>query len=222
MALNEEQRTAFTQLFRDIDTHCELNPDASAYELAEAVYPMLWKWACEERIRRARRLGQELQNTKTHIADFSRAFLEALKKAEAALEPALTEPNSLHLGAPIPDVKERATENDEPDWPTDGFAIYRETMKNRARDIGTPELYITEPSPRFKLEGTITGRIPRDPNIQHLLGHIPEETITYTARVDEGVQVIDEDDEDNECEGHESLDGAHMGETVYCDGSCKR
>lgn len=22
------------------------------------------------------------------------------------------------------------------------------------------------------------------------------------------------------CEGHESLDGAHMGETVYCDGSC--
>lgn len=23
-----------------------------------------------------------------------------------------------------------------------------------------------------------------------------------------------------ECEGHESLDGAHMGETVYCDGSC--
>lgn len=25
---------------------------------------------------------------------------------------------------------------------------------------------------------------------------------------------------DVECEGHESLDGAHMGETVYCDGSC--
>ena len=24
----------------------------------------------------------------------------------------------------------------------------------------------------------------------------------------------------SECEGHESLDGAHMGETVYCDGSC--
>jgi len=23
-----------------------------------------------------------------------------------------------------------------------------------------------------------------------------------------------------ECEGHESLDGAHFGETVYCDGSC--
>jgi hypothetical protein len=26
--------------------------------------------------------------------------------------------------------------------------------------------------------------------------------------------------DDAECEGHESLDGAHMGETVYCDGSC--
>ncbi|WP_439681541.1 hypothetical protein [Embleya sp. MST-111070] len=24
----------------------------------------------------------------------------------------------------------------------------------------------------------------------------------------------------NRCQGHESLDGAHMGETVYCDGSC--
>jgi len=24
----------------------------------------------------------------------------------------------------------------------------------------------------------------------------------------------------NECEGHESLAGAHMGESVYCDGSC--
>jgi hypothetical protein len=23
-----------------------------------------------------------------------------------------------------------------------------------------------------------------------------------------------------ECEGHESLDGAHMGEIVFCDGSC--
>jgi hypothetical protein len=28
-------------------------------------------------------------------------------------------------------------------------------------------------------------------------------------------------DEEPECEGHESLDGAHMGETVYCDGSCQ-
>jgi hypothetical protein len=30
------------------------------------------------------------------------------------------------------------------------------------------------------------------------------------------------DDYDDECEGHESLDGAHMGETVYCDGSCRQ
>lgn len=29
-----------------------------------------------------------------------------------------------------------------------------------------------------------------------------------------------EDDDAAECEGHESLDGAHMGETVYCDGTC--
>jgi hypothetical protein len=29
------------------------------------------------------------------------------------------------------------------------------------------------------------------------------------------------DAEDNECEGHESLAGEHMGETVFCDGTCK-
>lgn len=27
--------------------------------------------------------------------------------------------------------------------------------------------------------------------------------------------------EEAECEGHESLAGAHMGETVFCDGSCQ-
>ena len=30
-----------------------------------------------------------------------------------------------------------------------------------------------------------------------------------------------EDDDELECEGHESLAGEHMGETVYCDGSCR-
>lgn len=33
---------------------------------------------------------------------------------------------------------------------------------------------------------------------------------------------VDEDDDDEGCQGHESLDGAHMGETVYCDGTCRR
>lgn len=30
------------------------------------------------------------------------------------------------------------------------------------------------------------------------------------------------EDDDSGCEGHESLSGAHMGETVFCDGSCVR
>jgi hypothetical protein len=29
------------------------------------------------------------------------------------------------------------------------------------------------------------------------------------------------DDEDNTCEGHESLNGSMMGVTVFCDGSCR-
>jgi hypothetical protein len=28
-------------------------------------------------------------------------------------------------------------------------------------------------------------------------------------------------DDDNDCEGHESLAGEHMGETVFCDGTCR-
>lgn len=28
------------------------------------------------------------------------------------------------------------------------------------------------------------------------------------------------EEDDFECEGHDSLGGAHMGKTVYCDGSC--
>lgn len=31
-----------------------------------------------------------------------------------------------------------------------------------------------------------------------------------------------DDDDELACEGHESLAGEHMGETVYCDGTCKR
>lgn len=30
-----------------------------------------------------------------------------------------------------------------------------------------------------------------------------------------------EPDDESECEGHESTYGAHMGESVYCDGSCR-
>lgn len=40
--------------------------------------------------------------------------------------------------------------------------------------------------------------------------------------VTEGSTVINDADWINECDGHETLSGAHMGETVYCDGRCKR
>lgn len=38
---------------------------------------------------------------------------------------------------------------------------------------------------------------------------------------DEGEPFDEEDSEEDECEGHASLAGAHMGMTVYCDGSCR-
>lgn len=34
-------------------------------------------------------------------------------------------------------------------------------------------------------------------------------------------ETLYDDDDDDECEGHEWLAGAHMGETVYCDGTCR-
>ena len=33
---------------------------------------------------------------------------------------------------------------------------------------------------------------------------------------------VRDDDDDRGCEGHESLAGAHMGESILCDGSCRR
>lgn len=36
-----------------------------------------------------------------------------------------------------------------------------------------------------------------------------------------GADEWDDDYADDECEGHESLAGSHMGETVYCDGTCR-
>ncbi len=47
---------------------------------------------------------------------------------------------------------------------------------------------------------------------------MPEQTVT-TPITDSDVE-LDEYDEDG-CEGHESLAGARMGQTVYCDGSCQ-
>jgi hypothetical protein len=43
--------------------------------------------------------------------------------------------------------------------------------------------------------------------------------LTYEQHV--ALELLDDDDPDDECEGHESLDGEHMGETVYCDGTCR-
>jgi hypothetical protein len=47
---------------------------------------------------------------------------------------------------------------------------------------------------------------------------------------DDGIRDVSDADWDEykdgndepECEGHESLNGAHMGETVYCRGACAR
>ena len=49
----------------------------------------------------------------------------------------------------------------------------------------------------------------------------PADTFGAWADTQEPTDIDDEDDDEDECEGHESLSGAHMGETVYCDGSCQ-
>ena len=47
-----------------------------------------------------------------------------------------------------------------------------------------------------------------------------------TDAIDVLLHTFESDDEDDDddfgCEGHESLAGEHMGETVYCDGSCRK
>lgn len=46
------------------------------------------------------------------------------------------------------------------------------------------------------------------------------DTVIYDI-LDKWDYVDEEDEEDEGCEGHESLRGDKMGETVFCDGSCK-
>lgn len=71
----------------------------------------------------------------------------------------------------------------------------------------------------------LTGRAAAEAALASVAALVPgtyrvDELRTFT-RLSQGVVVDDEpDDDDPGCEGHESLDGAHMGETVYCDGTC--
>lgn len=48
-------------------------------------------------------------------------------------------------------------------------------------------------------------------------GHCDGSGCTYPGECEDD----DDDDDDTGCPGHESLSGAHMGESVYCDGSCQ-
>jgi hypothetical protein len=49
-----------------------------------------------------------------------------------------------------------------------------------------------------------------------------EDFVNLADRLLEVIDLTTEDDDDEAgCEGHESLAGEHMGETVYCDGTCK-
>lgn len=165
MALNEEQRKALRQLFRDIDTYCDTHPESNADEPYDAIYPLVWKWACEERIRRSQLLGHELNR---------------LKRTGQGLGTAL------------------------------------QTLLDNSL-----------PLPGYVHRGTITGRIPSTPNIEHLLGFhtAAEPGLTvgdYTELETKLMTSLGVDEDNNECEGHESLDGAHMGESVYCDGSCRK
>jgi len=49
----------------------------------------------------------------------------------------------------------------------------------------------------------------------------PDATCAFYGWRNEQGRMVPPDDDDG-CEGHESLSGAHMGESVFCDGTCRR
>lgn len=49
----------------------------------------------------------------------------------------------------------------------------------------------------------------------------PAPEISFGQAADMLDAIDDQDDDDDGCEGHESLAGEHMGETVFCDGTCR-
>jgi hypothetical protein len=74
----------------------------------------------------------------------------------------------------------------------------------------------------------LTGRAAAEAALDRVAAAVPgtyrvDELRTFTrpphARA--VVVVVDEPDDEQGCEGHESLAGEHMGETVYCDGTCR-
>lgn len=50
-------------------------------------------------------------------------------------------------------------------------------------------------------------------------GNVADDDQESLVFADESID--DWDDDEDECEGHESLNGADMGRTVYCDGTCR-
>lgn len=53
-----------------------------------------------------------------------------------------------------------------------------------------------------------------------MLAHNELERVILTVAEAVAGDEWDADEAEAECAGHESLDGARMGETVYCDGTC--
>lgn len=240
MALSDEQRTAFTQLFRDIDTYCQEHPESTANELQDAIYPILWSWANTDGIRRAQAAGRALQE-----------IINKAKQRPGGLGTGLAEviartPPSFKLQGTITG-RIPSTPNEQRLPPLPGLGYWGIVRKARAGDYGPDmqALVMTagiEP-PAMMVDSEVVPAIEELCTLQYVTTTKPpvfhdqpsldgddedsigEQTMTYISQahadLDDDELDDDELDEDEDCEGHESLDGAHMGESVYCDGSCK-
>jgi hypothetical protein len=65
------------------------------------------------------------------------------------------------------------------------------------------------------------GDISHTQQVHRIRGRIEEVELCESAYSDSGFAIADSDDEESDCDGHESTDGP-IGETIWCDGKCKK
>lgn len=74
----------------------------------------------------------------------------------------------------------------------------------------------------WTVDGEVQGTCPRCGELVGPAADVTAEQVTPCMELAGAEENSGWDDGDDGCEGHESLAGEHMGEAVYCDGSCRR
>jgi hypothetical protein len=105
---------------------------------------------------------------------------------------------------------------------TTNFATEDKAVSAFEQRIAVVEAYLADnPAPEgavITVRGRVSETVTAGAAWRQVRDHRAEHVAPAPVALDEADALFDDDEA--ECEGHESLDGANMGVTVYCDGTC--